>query len=120
MMAKAMKSTMHAIASTIKGTRFSKRLFDYVPCGHRFVMRDGKVSEFAAGDFVGKAFEDFRDQRWIDITRRLALTPLDQVGKALGSQHSKRCKCDPLVPSAGVYTALVGAEGQICDSIAKK
>ena len=88
----------------------TERLFDYVPVGHRFVMKDGVVFKFAAGDYVGEAFDRFRADRWKDITGRLSKVPLGEIGKCVGAEHSKRCGNDPLVPSKGVYTALVKAE----------
>ena len=128
-----MQITMANLASFVKfyeskapGKTLTQRLFDFVPVGHRFVMKaaqgEGTTTEIfdiAAGDNVGEAFEAFRDQRWKDITRRLSKMPISDIGKSIGAEHSKRCSCDPLVPSLGVYTALVKAEGKICEDISK-
>ena len=125
-----MQITMAILASTLKVVHdltphvtLTERLFDYVPVGHRFVMKVGatetEVFDIPAGDNVGEDFERFRDQRWKEITRRLSRMPIKDIGKSIGAEHSKRCSCDPLVPSSGVYTALVKAEGDLCDDITK-
>ena len=46
--------------------------------------------------------------------------PIKDIGKSIGAKHSKRCSCDPLVPSSGVYTALVKAEGDLYRDITNK
>ena len=125
-----MQITMAILAAFLKAVHeltphvtLTERLFDYVPVGHRFVMKMGsgktEVFKFAAGDNVGEAFERFRDQRWKEITKRLSRMPVSDIGKSIGAEHSKRCSCDPLVHSKGVYTALVKAEGKLCREITK-
>lgn len=129
---KVMQTATACVASLIKlygvitpGQTLTQRLFDYVPVGERYVMKEAQgegttteIFEFAAGDYVGE-FEEFRDQRWKDISRRLSKMPIKDIGASIGAEHSKRCSCDPLVASMGVYTALVEAEGKICEEIAK-
>lgn len=80
-----------------------------------------EVVRYAPGEYSSKAAEDFRTQRWKDVTKYLrSIDRLFKLLFTLGFQHSKRCTCDPLTPSAGVYTALVDAEGKICQDLLKK
>lgn len=87
-------------------------VFDYVPVGERYVVKDGKITKFQVGDNTGETFEKYRDDRWKTIISKLvSLGSVGAAGAELGSQHAKICKG---TSSKGVYQFSVNGENGIC------
>eukprot|EP00541_Cyclophora_tenuis_P016801 CAMPEP_0116579760 /NCGR_PEP_ID=MMETSP0397-20121206/22422_1 /TAXON_ID=216820 /ORGANISM="Cyclophora tenuis, Strain ECT3854" /LENGTH=334 /DNA_ID=CAMNT_0004109259 /DNA_START=21 /DNA_END=1025 /DNA_ORIENTATION=- len=90
-------------------------LFDYVPVGTRYVVKDGQVTVHPQDDNYGDAFEKYRDDRWKGIIANLQkLGSVTAVGKELGDQHSKECKS---ANSYGVYMFSVDGQTGVCPKI---